>query len=1840
MRRKEFLVVGLVLLMLSLVLVIGTPEKSTAANTVVWGSVTAPTASGIYLCVAFGDVNHDGHLDLVAGNDGGGVQVWAGDGAGAWNPLTSPTNTGTYYGLALGDVNNDGNLDIIATGYDTGVHIWTGNGEGTFWTPFTPPGGADKLWGLAVGDVNHDGKLDIATGSRDASGIEVWTGDGAGGWSAASTGLPTTGDYYGLDFGDLDNDGDPDLVAASNGDGVRAWTGNGAGTWTSASTGLPTTGAYYGVAFGDFDNDGDPDIVATNYGNGVQAWTGNGDGAWTPASTGLPTTGNYWGVALSDINNDGKLDIAAGKDGGVQAWTGDGGGIWSEASTGLPTSGNYAGVALGDLNDDGMPDIAAAHNAGSGIGVWVDDGTPDPRGDWHVITPITTTGVYRGLDVGDFDHDGWLDVVAASDGDGIDLWTGDGGNAWDEIAYWTDPDLPTSGSYWGVAFGDLDHNGYLDVVAGSYADGGVEAWRFYDDGWHKDASELPNKGSYLAIALGDLNNDGNLDILAGGENLGVGAWTGNGAGAWGPASDGLPDTGIYWAVAFGDINHDGKLDIVAGSEGAGVQVWKGDGAGNWSATTSPTGSGTWRGIALGDVNDDGNLDIVAANYGNGVWAWAGDGGFGWTDLAPLADSGKYYSVALGDINNDGKLDVVAGSGSDFGLEVWTGDGGASWTSLSTNLPTSGDYPGVAFGEIDNDGFLDLVGAKDSSGSVHAWTGAEGAPPSGWDNFTPTDWITTTQMADVSIQVRDAGSGLDVDSAEYSFIGDTGVWSAWKSAGCTGSDGVTTPQTIEAPNVKFNQDSGPWPHDLNQVKFRISDMAGNTGYSGAYVVYIDTTPPTNPITFTSSHWPGGGWQDDNTVDVEWDGASDETSGLGRYSYVFNTFCDLPDTIVDNDATDRRVTSPELDDGEWYIGVRTRDMAGVWAPDAACDGPYRIDTGPPTNPMGFSASHDVGVWSADNTIDIEWWGAEDGGSGVFGYAYTWFQSPGVSPPESVDTTGTSATSPELDDGNNWYFHLKTRDAAGNWTPDAVHWGPFYVDTTPPRSWASSPETVKSLDFTVSWTGIDGDGFTPNSGISHYEVQYRDGADGTWQIWFGSATWLSAIFSGEVGHTYYFRTRATDNVGWDEEWSELPADGDTHTTILEDLEVTAIEVTQVIQNLANDVPLVEGKRTFVRVHVTSEYTDVPDVDARLYGHRDGASLPGSPLSPTRGRITIHPDGGDRGNLDDAFLFELPPDWRSGTVELYAVIDPDDEYPEDDETNNTHLETVTFYDMYGFCVMMVPVHLHPATYHVGDAGYTDIIRLLGVYFPVAEGGIEFHEGRTMHPFGHLFGREYNLPDDYGFVLADLWCYDFWTVNPCADTHFYGMVHPRSQTDTSTIGMGYRPGRQAAGLMLVTLGLLQPQPVGGWTMAHELGHNLGREHVHCTCAEDDDGQPVDHGYPYDPCEIGPDDPTAFYGFWPDGPSGPEIFAPTEAADLMSYGNPKWISDYTYRALMAYKTTHSQRRPTAMALDMPPAWAQADEYLFAVGTITPTDQTAELRAFYRISEPNPDFVARSLQQEQDDGIYSLVLEDASGTSLYTHTFTTSVSSGMGGTVRFEAFAEVFPYHPQTARIVLRQGETELASRSVSAHAPTVTVLSPNGGEIFTDTMPISWTGSDADGDDLLYTVQYSRDDGETWLSVAVDWAATSLTVNVEDLSTFPGSDQARIRVIATDGVNTGEDRSDAVFTLARKPPRAYIVAPKSGSQFELGSVIVLRGRGIDAEDGSLSETALTWTSDLSGTLGTGKELWVSDLTMGTHRITLTATDSDGSSGSDTVTIFVGVSPSRIYLPIIVKDYSQ
>ena len=91
-------------------------------------------------------------------------------------------------------------------------------------------------------------------------------------------------------------------------------------------------------------------------------------------------------------------------------------------------------------------------------------------------------------------------------------------------------------------------------------------------------------------------------------------------------------------------------------------------------------------------------------------------------------------------------------------------------------------------------------------------------------------------------------------------------------------------------------------------------------------------------------------------------------------------------------------------------------------------------------------------------------------------------------------------------------------------------------------------------------------------------------------------------------------------------------------------------------------------------------------------------------------------------------------------------------------------------------------------------------------------------------------------------------------------------------------------------------------------------------------------------------------------------------------------------------------------------------------------------------------------------------------------------------------------------------------------------------------------------------------------------------------------------------------------------PVAQITNPTDGSIYKFDDTIQFSGDATDNEDGDLSGISLVWSSDVDGQIGTGQLCSTDSLTPGAHQIRLTATDSEGSSGADSIEVFIPALP--------------
>jgi hypothetical protein len=685
---------------------------------------------------------------------------------------------------------------------------------------------------------------------------------------------------------------------------------------------------------------------------------------------------------------------------------------------------------------------------------------------------------------------------------------------------------------------------------------------------------------------------------------------------------------------------------------------------------------------------------------------------------------------------------------------------------------------------------------------------------------------------------------------------------------------------------------------------------------------------------------------------------------------------------------------------------------------------------------------------------------------------------------------------------------------------------------------------------------------------------------------------------------------------------------------LTADSLEVTQGVQDLNNSVRLVKNKRTFVRFHVRSSNGN-QWTWALLHVQRGGAETWLAPVNtPAPGLIHVR-QFPSRSTLNDSFLFELPAGFREGTVVLTAHLNPGFLWFPPSPTETTYADNTRSVVVSFETVPLVKVVFYNIGYRFGG---TD-------YYPAA-----FHRNQAMDWMrrafpvstlnavyrSYMFGNASRYKDEYNnWVLSSpncdqvnaylinkkVWDWIFGDVG--LGVHYYGLV-----SDAVGFMRGCAidiPGLAASGPAgSGTWGWDFDGSYADWYTGHELAHTYGRGHANYCGAG---GGPA---YPYTGGNISPASSgnTAIFGF----DIGTRNIYPPSWKDVMTYCDNQWLGDFTYEGLMSFFQTH-----TVSAQADRRTLNQMDRLLVA-GSINPTTHAVTLSALYVI--PNAGDV-----EPRTPGDYAIVLRGAGGGELARYPFTPDpmhVGADPGGAPSEEllAISELVPYVAGTVRVDITGPSGLLKSVTAGANAPTIAVTTPAGGEVFGGaTITVGWTAGDADGDALVFSVQYSPDGGATWEMTAQDVTGSQVVLDAANVVSGQAG-QSRFRVWASDGIHTTSALS-GLFTVPNRAPVVDVTSPASNVTIAVSQTVGLQANVYDVDEGMLDDAHVQWTSSLAGALGQGSQLTVGPLGVGVHTVTVTATDVHGAQASDSVVITVveftemPPEPTVLYLPIII-----
>ena len=187
-------------------------------------------------------------------------------------------------------------------------------------------------------------------------------------------------------------------------------------------------------------------------------------------------------------------------------------------------------------------------------------------------------------------------------------------------------------------------------------------------------------------------------------------------------------------------------------------------------------------------------------------------------------------------------------------------------------------------------------------------------------------------------------------------------------------------------------------------------------------------------------------------------------------------------------------------------------------------------------------------------------------------------------------------------------------------------------------------------------------------------------------------------------------------------------------------------------------------------------------------------------------------------------------------------------------------------------------------------------------------------------------------------------------------------------------------------------------------------------------------------------------------------------------------------------------------------------------------------------------------------------------------------------------------------------------------APTATITAPADGATVDEFQSVSFQGSASDPEDGSLTGS-----ALVWSSSLDGSIGTGTSFTRNDLS--PGDHVITLTATDTEGASGSATANLTITDVPNEAPTAQITSPADGASATVGESVTFTGTATDDEEGTLSGASLVWTSDLDGTLGTGSSVTTNTLSGGTHKIALTATDSEGAFGADTIDFAVTGAPS-------------
>ncbi|MDJ0753729.1 MAG: FG-GAP-like repeat-containing protein [Ardenticatenaceae bacterium] len=465
----------------------------------------------------------------------------------------------------------------------------------------------------------------------------------------------------------------------------------------------------------------------------------------------LPGNAQTSSPVLEDINNDGRQDVVVGTDNGwVIAFSHSGTELWRRNLApfyGVSSQLVFGSITAADIDNNGdMEIIVPTGDAGSSVcypgGIMVlDHNGNKASGSWPYLTVdqgVPPSGCPDGVlgtpAAGDIDGNGDLEIIFGSADKRIYALHHDGSlvNGFPPNSYlafrfptWSDLQGKTADTIWSsVSLGDIDNDGFLDILTGADEGNFGKDWGGETIGWYcpytywsteycggtlqvinrfgtPTQGNILNGGRYPILnweiiqstpAIADLNGDGTLDFVYG--------------------------TGTFYSDRTTNP-YANRIRAIDGATGRDLAGWDNSGVAAFWGKGRVTGSPTPSSPAVGDMDGDGDLEVAILGTDKKVYAFHHNGspvaGFPVTAVARTMTTnfGVYQNIVMGDYDGDSDMELFLTIGSD--IAIINGNGShLTDTGSNGNKPSyvaaSGAINSPALGDLDNNGKLDLVRA--------------------------------------------------------------------------------------------------------------------------------------------------------------------------------------------------------------------------------------------------------------------------------------------------------------------------------------------------------------------------------------------------------------------------------------------------------------------------------------------------------------------------------------------------------------------------------------------------------------------------------------------------------------------------------------------------------------------------------------------------------------------------------------------------------------------------------------------------------------------------------------------------------------------------------------------------------------------------------------------------------------------------------------------------------------------------------------------------------------------------------------------------------------------------